>query len=97
MISSGMGFVGIVLMLSAAAVSCAAEATARGKIGVNPFVGLRVGYVTHSSGAWRSWALSLLQPSRRTGRLNSRSSAPLMRSREPTTQIAPVEVLRTMT
>lgn len=52
MISSGMGFVGIVLMLSAVAVSCAAEATARGKIGVNPFVGLRVGYVTHSSGAW---------------------------------------------
>lgn len=33
-------------------VSCAAEATARGRIGKNTFVGIRVGYVTHSPAAW---------------------------------------------
>ena len=49
-----MGFMGIVLILAAIAFSCSAEATARGKIGVNRVVGLRVGYVTYSPEAWLS-------------------------------------------
>ncbi|WP_442864143.1 SdpI family protein [Arthrobacter sp. ATA002] len=32
--------------------SWVAEATARGKLGPNSFVGIRVGYVTHSPEAW---------------------------------------------
>ena len=49
-----MGFPGIILILSAAAVSGVSEAIVRGKIGVNHLVGLRVGYVTHSDEAWLS-------------------------------------------
>ena len=47
-----MGLLEIVLIVSAVAVSLTAEATARGKLGVNSAVGIRVGYVTHSDEAW---------------------------------------------
>lgn len=33
-------------------ISWAAEATARGRLGMNSFVGIRAGYVTHSPEAW---------------------------------------------
>ncbi|WP_341392700.1 SdpI family protein [Arthrobacter sp. G119Y2] len=39
-------------MAAGIAISWAAEATARGRLGMNPFVGIRVGYVTHSPEAW---------------------------------------------
>lgn len=47
-----MGLLEIVLIVSAIAVSWTAEATARGRLGVNSAIGIRVGYVTHSDGAW---------------------------------------------
>lgn len=47
-----MGMIAAVLIASGIAVSWAAEATARGKLGLNSFVGIRVGYVTHSPAAW---------------------------------------------
>jgi len=47
-----MGLLEIVLIVSAIAVSWTAEATARGKLGVNSAVGIRVGYVAHSEEAW---------------------------------------------
>lgn len=47
-----MGIMGVLLIASGMAVSWAAEATARGKLGMNSFVGIRVGYVTHSPEAW---------------------------------------------
>ncbi|MCC3268639.1 SdpI family protein [Arthrobacter gengyunqii] len=47
-----MGLLEFVLIVSAVAVSWTAEATARGQLGVNSGVGIRVGYVTHSADAW---------------------------------------------
>ncbi len=47
-----MGLLEIVLLVSAVAVSLTAEVTARGKLGVNSGIGIRVGYVTHSDEAW---------------------------------------------
>ena len=47
-----MGILGIVLILVGLVLSWAAEATARGRLGVNALVGIRVGYVTASPEAW---------------------------------------------
>lgn len=47
-----MGFIGFFLIAVGMIISWAAEATARGRLGMNAFVGLRVGYVTHSPEAW---------------------------------------------
>lgn len=48
----GMGITAVLLIASGIAVSWAAEATARGTLGINSFVGIRVGYVRHSPEAW---------------------------------------------
>ena len=47
-----MGISGVLLIAAGITLSWAAEATARGKIGVNSFIGIRVGYVRHSPEAW---------------------------------------------
>lgn len=47
-----MGITGFILIAAGIIVSSAAEATARGRIGKNSFVGIRVGYVMHSPAAW---------------------------------------------
>ena len=47
-----MGISGIVLIAAGMAISWAAEATARGKLGMNSLIGIRVGYVQHSPEAW---------------------------------------------
>ena len=47
-----MAFTGIVLIVCGAALSWAAEATARGRMGINSLVGIRIGYVTRSDAAW---------------------------------------------
>ncbi|MDK1327393.1 SdpI family protein [Arthrobacter sp. zg-Y1143] len=47
-----MGFTGVLMIGCGAVLSWAAEATARGRIGINSLVGIRVGYVTASDAAW---------------------------------------------
>lgn len=45
---------GIVLVLVAVVLSWTVEAAARGRVGVNPLIGIRVGDVTASPEAWRA-------------------------------------------
>lgn len=47
-----MGISGVLLIAAGIAISWAAEATARGQLGMNSLVGIRVGYVRHSPEAW---------------------------------------------
>lgn len=47
-----MGFTGIMMLMCGLGLSWAAEATARGKVGVNGLIGIRTGYVTDSPEAW---------------------------------------------
>ena len=47
-----MGITGVFLIVCGAVLSWAAEATARGRMGINSLIGIRVGFVTRSDAAW---------------------------------------------
>ena len=49
-----MEILGAVTIIVGMVLSTAVECAARGKIGINPIVGIRVGYVTHSPAAWQA-------------------------------------------
>lgn len=62
-----MGITGVLLIAAGMTISWAAEATARGKIGVNSLIGIRVGYVKHSPEAWRAGHRAARWPSHAAG------------------------------